>query len=97
MYLLKTYINKQNIYDYYVSKYFLVRKFEKIKLLNDAIVGAGNISVLDAWSMLNGDLEQIDGIALDGIDDTNDLDLDTLESFSNLFDQPQIHDNRYVS
>ena len=96
MYLFKTYINKQNIFDYYVSKYFLVRKFEKIKQLNDAIIGAGNISVLDAWSMLNGDLEQIDGIALDSID-RNYRDLDILESFSKLFDQPKIHDNRYVT
>ena len=96
MYLFKTYINKQNIYDYYVSKNFMVTKFEKIKLLNDAITGRENISVLDAWSMLNGDLIQIDGITLNGID-RNDLDLDTLESFSNLFDQPKIHGNRYVS
>ena len=96
MYLFKTYINKQNIYDYYVSKNFMVTKFEKIKLLNDAITGRENISVLDAWSMLNGDLIQIDGITLNGID-RNDLDLDTLESFSKLFDQPKIHGNRYVS
>ena len=96
MYLFKTYINKQNIYDHYVSKYFMVKKFEKIKLLNDAITAAENISVLNAWSIMNGDLKQIDGIDLEGID-TNDLDVDTLGSFPMLFDQPKIHGNRYVS
>ena len=96
MHLFKTYINKQNIYDYYISKNLvMVTRFEKIKLLNEAIGGGDNISVFDAWSMLNGDLKEIDGIKLDVID-RQDLDVDTLESFSNLFDQPKIHGNRYV-